>query len=61
MDPDSHPHPDYEWGCPDCRSTDIGQVHEVPGTRTQVPRYQCHDCGIRFWESVEVRVTDEGD
>lgn len=52
-----HPHPDYEWGCPDCDSTDIAVLARNPKARYQQPPGFCYDCGIRFTEPDEVLVS----
>lgn len=51
----SHPHTAYEWGCPDCGSTDISQTGKNTTTAVRPP-HLCYDCGIRFWEPVEIEV-----
>ena len=53
-----HPHPDIEWGCPECESTDITVLARNPKARgyMQPPGY-CYDCGIRFTTPTEIDVS----
>lgn len=51
-----HPHPDYEWGCPDCGSTDVAKTHDG-SVRNPTPGWYCRACGVRFWEPSEVLVS----
>jgi len=55
-----HPHPDIEWGCPDCKSTDITILDRMQSQRGhQKPRGYCYDCGIRF--GAPVTIENEGE
>lgn len=54
-DTEPHPHPKFEWGCPDCGSADVAKHHDTAGWRAASPPYSCRECGVRFYSTVEVR------